>query len=90
MDVRFFSILTHSGLTDIYLQNNEIDGFQEKIIENTKVQTLNMANNLCASESIYDTSTARDVMRTVLKTCFDNYDMTVIGKNYLTNKNLLE
>jgi len=68
------------SLTVIYLRNNEIDGFYEKIIDITKVNTLNLSGNLCANVNIFDNSTTRETMRAAMEKCFDNYEMTVFGK----------
>ncbi|CAG9798432.1 unnamed protein product [Chironomus riparius] len=67
------------SLTHIYLQNNVINGFYEKIIDNTKVHTLDMFNNLCANVNIFDNSTDKESMRTTMGKCFDNYEITVFG-----------
>lgn len=73
----------HLNLSQLYLQNNKIEAFDERIIDKTAVNLIDMTNNLCANKSINDTTMMRDSMRLAMKTCFLNYENLTIGKIFL-------
>ena len=62
-----------SNLRNIYFQNNQIEAIDEKFINYTGVQTINMQYNICANQSITDTSIPRTTMRQALQNCFKNF-----------------
>jgi len=70
----------HLKLTRLYLQYNQIDAFDERLIDKTTVSLIDMTNNTCADKLINDTTIMRDSMRLALKTCFKNYENLTIGK----------
>ncbi|CAG9798423.1 unnamed protein product [Chironomus riparius] len=61
-------------LKTIYLQQNQIEAIDEKVIDNTGVQRLDITNNLCANQNIFDNSTSRMSMRLALLNCFKKFD----------------
>lgn len=70
----------HLKLTHLHLQKNQIDAFDERIIDKTAVNLIDMTNNICANKLINDTTMMRDSMRLALKKCFENYENLTIGK----------
>ncbi|KAL7043361.1 hypothetical protein ACKWTF_001467 [Chironomus riparius] len=69
----------HLKLTLIDLQNNQIDAFDERIIDKTTVSIIDMTNNTCANKKITDTTMLRGSMRLAMKTCFLNYENLTMG-----------
>jgi len=69
-------------LKQVHLQNNKINAIDEKFIDNTGVTYLDMRNNLCVNELISDSSLLRELMRSKLQKCFENYITLYNGKIY--------
>ncbi|CAG9798389.1 unnamed protein product [Chironomus riparius] len=69
----------HLKLTGLYLHHNQIDAFDERIIDKTTVSIIDMTNNTCANKIINDTTMLRDSMRLAMKTCFLNYENLTMG-----------
>ncbi|XP_070501610.1 uncharacterized protein [Chironomus tepperi] len=61
----------HKNLVDIYLGSNRIDQIDEKFINNTAVNRMDMRNNICSNEVLRGTK-----IKVGLKTCFENYKTT--------------
>jgi len=61
------------NLTEVYFGNNQINAIDERFIDNTGVEWLQMYGNLCANTDIFDSSESRESMRNKLQTCFNNY-----------------
>ncbi|CAG9798479.1 unnamed protein product [Chironomus riparius] len=57
------------------LHSNKIYAIDEKFIDNTSINLINMPGNICADKRIEDLTT-RYVLRRELKQCFDNYKIT--------------
>jgi len=70
-------------LTSVYLYNNQIDAFDQDLIDDSGVTRLDMSNNLCANLSIIDSSASRQQMRMQLLKCFENYANLQPGENYI-------
>ncbi|KAL7012769.1 hypothetical protein ACKWTF_015034 [Chironomus riparius] len=60
---------TKSKLTIINLYDNKVNAVDERLIDNTAVDVLNMSNNVCSKDNIQD----RVGIKVKLKMCFDNY-----------------
>jgi len=56
-------------LTIIDLSDNKINAIDERLIDNSAVNVLNMNYNICSKENIQE----RDQMKQKLKKCFENY-----------------
>lgn len=67
-------------MTNLHLQNNPIEAFDERIIDKTKVTFLDMRNTSCSNSVITDTSMLRESMRNAVKKCIENYSKLPIGK----------
>lgn len=67
-------------LVTVLLNNNQIDAFDQDLIDDSSVTILDMRNNLCANANINDTSVLRLEMRRKLLTCFQNYANLIPGK----------
>ena len=76
-----FGILPN--LTTVYISNNQIDAIDEKFIDNTGVQFLDMTYNKCANVYIYDLSASRESMRNKLQVCFENYQLLMPGQKFI-------
>lgn len=61
------------NLKTVYFFFNLINAIDEKFIDNTGVESLEMTNNECINANVFDNSTSRQLMRSVLQTCLDNY-----------------
>jgi hypothetical protein len=59
----------HGRLTHIYLYENNIDAVDEKFIDNTAVEELNMQHNVCSKDYIK----SRADMKEKLRNCFANF-----------------
>lgn len=57
----------------VYFENNQINAIDQRLIDNTKLLRIDMTNNTCASDDIYDDSELRQTMRMALSACFANY-----------------
>ncbi|CAG9798471.1 unnamed protein product [Chironomus riparius] len=77
--IQFNSFGSLQNLWIIDLNNNQIDAIDESILDNTTVKQLNMIGNLCADKNIFDNSISSDVLRTELRTCFDNFNNMASG-----------
>jgi len=67
-------------LTTINLYGNAIFAFDEQFIDDTGLISIFMTDNVCISKNIYDSTQARDAMRTDLKKCFENYQKLITRK----------
>lgn len=63
------SFAIHGYLKKLYFEHNSIISFDEKIIDNTAVETLNMTNNVCSS---FITGN-RNEIKSLMSNCFRNY-----------------
>lgn len=70
----------HPNLTRVYFQNNQIEAVDERFIDNVGVTFLHLVNNKCVSSLIIDDSPSRDHMRSVLRTCFENFERLTTGE----------
>ncbi|KAL7043413.1 hypothetical protein ACKWTF_001492 [Chironomus riparius] len=61
------------NLTELFLTNNQINAFDEKLLYDTELTDVRMTGNICANEDFRDTSESRDILRTGLQRCFENY-----------------
>ncbi|XP_070501904.1 uncharacterized protein [Chironomus tepperi] len=61
----------HKNLNTIYLDNNKINQIDEKFIDNTAVNWINMTGNICSNEVLRGTK-----IKVGLKICFENYKTT--------------
>jgi len=64
----------HLNFKYLYLNNNQIDAFDERLIDKTAVSLIDMTDNICANKLVNDTTIARESMRLALKKCFQNYE----------------
>lgn len=71
---------TLPNLKFISLYVNQINAIDERLIDVTGVETIHMIQNLCANTDIFDDSPSRELMRNVLRACFDNYKAMFPGK----------
>ena len=62
------------------MYSNQIDGIDERFIDNTGIDRFDVRFNLCVNKSIVDTSVSREAMRTNLQLCFENYEKIKSGK----------
>jgi len=69
-----------SNLKQIRIENNQIEAIDEKFIDNTGVQSLDIRSNLCVNQNIFDNSTSRISMRLALQSCFKKFDDLLPGK----------
>ncbi|XP_070501848.1 phospholipase A2 inhibitor beta-like [Chironomus tepperi] len=63
----------HKNLVTVGLGNNKINQIDEKFIDNTAVNWINMTGNICSNEVLRGTK-----IKVGLKTCFENYKTTKI------------
>ncbi|CAH1710037.1 unnamed protein product [Chironomus riparius] len=61
------------NLKEIYIYINQINAIDERMIDLTGVEIIDMNDNVCASGRIIDDSATRQSMRNALQRCFDNY-----------------
>lgn len=61
------------NLQVLHFQGNQINAFDEEVIDNTKVIALNMTGNICNSQYMLDVSESRHAIRIAMRTCFLNY-----------------
>lgn len=73
-----FGLLPNLNTIDFY--NNKINAFDERLIDNTAIGTLDMISNWCANEWIQDHSESREVLRAAMSACFENYRNLTGGK----------
>ena len=66
-----FGILPN--LTQLFLSGNQIIAIGEKLLYETPLTEVRMTGNICANENFIDTSESRDILRTGLQICFENY-----------------
>ena len=71
-----------SNLKTIDFDNNQIQAIDEEFIDHTGVERLDMINNFCVNQRIFDNSTTRMSMRLALQNCFKNFDDLLLGKNF--------
>ena len=69
------------NLTNVFIGNNQINAIDERFVDNTGVELLDMRGNLCANFIIYDSSSSKYQIRNALQTCFDNYKALFPGMN---------
>lgn len=62
------------NLKEIYLIMNQIYAIDEKLLDNTGVNEIGMLRNVCADKNIVDNSSTKELIRSVLKQCFENYE----------------
>ncbi|XP_070501805.1 uncharacterized protein [Chironomus tepperi] len=67
IDAASFGI--HKHLADIYLQNNKINQIDEKFIDNTALNVMNIEGNICSNGK----PIGIEYIKVGLKTCFENY-----------------
>ncbi|XP_070493065.1 uncharacterized protein [Chironomus tepperi] len=60
------------NLVEIYLDNNKINQIDEKFIDNTAVDTINMRGNICSNAELFEFKE----IKVALRTCFENYKTT--------------
>ncbi|KAL7043485.1 hypothetical protein ACKWTF_001538 [Chironomus riparius] len=54
-------------------QNNQIDAIDERFVDSTGVTSFDMKGNVCADVNVMDTTEFKQVMRSELRQCFNNY-----------------
>ncbi|XP_070505173.1 uncharacterized protein [Chironomus tepperi] len=62
----------HKNLKLIYLQNNKINKIDEKFIDNTAVNGIDIRGNMCSNEELRGIES----IKAALKICFENYKAT--------------
>ncbi|KAL7043523.1 hypothetical protein ACKWTF_001553 [Chironomus riparius] len=62
-----------TDISEIYIYINQINAIDERMIDLTGVEIIDMNDNVCASGRIIDDSATRQSMRNALQRCFDNY-----------------
>jgi len=67
----WFGVLPN--INSVSFRGNQINAVDERFIDNTCVRWIDMLNNLCVSEIIFDDSPSRQQMRNTLQTCFNNF-----------------
>ncbi|XP_070505241.1 serine protease gd-like [Chironomus tepperi] len=67
----------HKNLKLIYLHNNKISQIDEKFIDNTAVNWINMEGNMCSNKELGGI----ERIKASLKTCFENYIATQIQRD---------
>lgn len=68
------------NLKELSLRENVIIAFDERIIDMTGVEAIDMTATRCANGYIFDNSTGRELMRTELLYCFYNFVNLFPGK----------
>lgn len=56
--------------------NNQISAIDEKFIENTGINYIDLTGNLCINRLITDGSASRSQIKQLLKACFDNFSIS--------------
>lgn len=75
------SFSVHPLLETVGFSDNKIEAIDERfVLRNTKINSINMINNLCANLSIIDNSDSKEFMKDQLKKCFDKYEELFGGK----------
>lgn len=71
----------HRFLTTIFMHRNQINAFDERIIDNTAVNLISLAYNPCMNfySTISDTSVLRTNMKSLISKCFQNYKNLTSG-----------
>ncbi|XP_070504113.1 uncharacterized protein [Chironomus tepperi] len=70
IDAASFGI--HKNLVEIYVGSNRINQIDEKFIDNTAVNQIDVKSNICSNEEL----TGITNIKAGLKTCFENYKTT--------------
>lgn len=70
------SFSQHPILEFIHLMNNRINAIDERFVDNTAVRSIRMENNICANLIINDDTPGREILRSQLSTCFENFQDT--------------
>ena len=70
------------NLNEVSLDNNQIYAIDERFIDNTGVQRLNMQNNECRRFDIFDDSPSRELLRNQLQRCFESYKNLIPGEHF--------
>lgn len=69
----------HRFLKNIILHSNQINAFDETIIDITAVNLLDVRNNVCVNFNLNDPTILRTSIRAHMKTCFQNYKSLQAG-----------
>jgi hypothetical protein len=67
-------------LHSLYAFNNRIMAVDERFIENTGINYIQMGNNVCCNNAVSDNSAEKEVMKNELKVCFENYEELYAGE----------
>lgn len=61
------------SFTNFYLNRNSISAFDERLIDNTGLRSIEFIGNSCASVEVIDETPNRDHIRAALTVCINNY-----------------
>ncbi|XP_070505351.1 carboxypeptidase N subunit 2-like [Chironomus tepperi] len=78
--IHSYSFGGHRFFTTFNLIGNQINAFDEKIIDNTAIDFIDVRSNACVNGQLKDTSIMRASLRAALRICIQNYN-TVSIKN---------
>lgn len=70
----------HRFLTILSLIGNQINAFDERIIDNTAISTLDLRANLCINNQVNDATVLRNSMRSLLQICTRNFRTLTTSK----------
>ena len=62
--------------------NNRIMAIDERFVDNTGINYIQMVGNVCTSKVVYDNSAERLEMRADLRVCFENFEELMTGEFY--------
>lgn len=62
------------NLRSVMLGSNQISAIDEAFVDNTGVSFLDLYGNVCVNNQVSDNSEGRQVMRQMLRMCFNNFD----------------
>lgn len=61
------------NLKTLIIHSNLLNAIDERFIDNTGIENLQLYTNVCISKNVFDNSTSRQLMRSELHTCLDNF-----------------